>query len=79
LNCFRRNSAGTCAAQQAGLLPGSDPLLPSLAAWSTVHGFAMLWIEDVLAETPLGAQSFEAMARELLKFIILRLAAPREC
>jgi AcrR family transcriptional regulator len=65
------------ACQQAGLLPGSDPLPPSLAAWSTVHGFATLWIEDVLAETPLGAQSFETMAPELLKFIMLGLAAPR--
>ena len=61
--------------QTAGLLPGRDPLPPSLAAWSTVHGFATLWIEDVLGETPLGGQSFESMAPELLKFIMLGLSS----
>lgn len=63
------------ACQTAGVLPGRDPMPPSLAAWSTVHGFATLWIEDVLCETPLGAQPFESMAPELLKFIMLGLSS----
>jgi AcrR family transcriptional regulator len=61
--------------QAEGKLPGADPLPLSLAAWSTVHGFATLWIEDVLAETPLGSLPFEDMAPELLRFIMLGLAA----
>ncbi len=61
--------------QMRGLLPGANPLPLSLAAWSTVHGFATLWIEDVLAETPLGAMPFEQLAPDLLRFIMLGLAA----
>jgi AcrR family transcriptional regulator len=42
------------ACQAAGELPGSDPRPLAAACWSTVHGLAVLHVEQVLGETPLG-------------------------
>lgn len=36
------------ASQAAGLAPAGDPMALTLAAWSIVHGFAMLWVEGPL-------------------------------
>ena len=31
-----------------GRSPGSDPMLPSVLAWSAVHGLASLWLDGPL-------------------------------
>lgn len=48
--------------QQAGELPGADPLPPVAMCWSTVHGLAVLRVEQVLDETPLGGIPFQQLA-----------------
>ncbi len=64
------------ACQASGDLPGADPLPAALACWSAVHGFSLLWIEGVIAETPLGAQPFEQLALELMGYIMRGVSAP---
>lgn len=71
-NCL---SAAIAECQAHGQLPGNDPLLLSLAAWSSVHGFASLWIEGVLAETPLKDARFDEVSPELLRYIMLGLSS----
>ncbi|MDZ4780479.1 MAG: TetR/AcrR family transcriptional regulator, partial [Planctomycetia bacterium] len=48
--------------QQSGELPGADPLPPAAMCWSMVHGLAVLRVEQVLDETPLGGIPFEQLA-----------------
>lgn len=48
--------------QQSGELPGADPLPPAAMCWSMVHGLAVLRVEQVLDETPLGDLPFEQLA-----------------
>lgn len=51
----------TC--QTAGELPATDPRLLAATCWSTVHGLAVLHVEQVLGETPLGQLPIEELAR----------------
>jgi AcrR family transcriptional regulator len=50
------------ACQAAGELPGRDPRPLAAACWSTVHGLAVLHVEQVLDETPLGEMSIAELA-----------------
>jgi AcrR family transcriptional regulator len=56
--------------QQAGELPGSDPLPPSAACWSMVHGLAMLRVEQVLQETPLGGVPIDQLVEAAVETVI---------
>jgi AcrR family transcriptional regulator len=55
----------TC--QKAGELPATDPRLLAAACWSTVHGLAVLHVEQVLRETPLGQLPIEDLARVVVE------------
>ena len=48
--------------QASGELPGRDPLPLAAAAWSAVHGLAMLHVEQVLNETPVGQVPIDKLA-----------------
>jgi AcrR family transcriptional regulator len=63
------------ASQRAGQLGGRDPLPLAAYAWSTVHGLAMLHIDNVFGETPLGQLSFDKLAQQLNEAIISGLRA----
>ena len=66
------------AAQSAGELPGADPAAPATFAWSTVHGLAVLHVDQVLRETPLGAVPIERLADAVVNSCIAGLqATPR--
>ncbi|MCI0685357.1 MAG: TetR/AcrR family transcriptional regulator [Gemmataceae bacterium] len=66
------------AAQRAGELPGNDPAVPATFAWSTVHGLAVLHVDQVLRETPLGAVPIQELADAVVQLSIAGLqAAPR--
>lgn len=49
------------ASQAAGLAPAGDPMQLTLAAWSIVHGFAMLWVEGPLDGMEPYRGQFEVM------------------
>jgi AcrR family transcriptional regulator len=55
------------AGQQQGRLPGDDPLPAAVFCWSAVHGLAMLHVDQVLPETPLGAIAFEQLADHVIE------------
>lgn len=59
--------------QQNGELPAGDPQPLAAFAWSTVHGLAVLHIEQVLHETSLGAQAFERFAKFINELIVSAL------
>jgi AcrR family transcriptional regulator len=63
------------AAQQSGQLPGRDPRPLAAYAWTGVHGLAMLHIDNVFAETPLGEIPFDKMAAEMNEALISGLRA----
>lgn len=63
------------AIQQSGRIRATDPRPPAAFAWSTVHGLAMLHIDEVLAETPLGQIRFDHLAAEINETIISGLKA----
>jgi AcrR family transcriptional regulator len=56
--------------QQMGELPGKDPVPPSAACWSIVHGLAMLQVEQVLKETPLGGVPFAQLVEAAVETVI---------
>lgn len=60
---FGKLLAMIVACQSAGELPGKDPLPLAAACWSTVHGLAVLHVEQVLGETPLGQMPIADLAR----------------
>jgi AcrR family transcriptional regulator len=60
---FGKLLATIVACQAAGELPGKNPLPLAAACWSTVHGLAVLHVEQVLGETPLGAMPITDLAR----------------
>jgi len=62
-------------AQQTGQLSGHDPRPLAAYAWSTVHGLAMLHIDNVFGETPLGEVQFDKLAAQLNEAIISGLRA----
>lgn len=63
------------AIQQSGCIRATDPRPPAAFAWSTVHGLAMLHIDEVFAETPLGQIRFDRLAAEINETIISGLQA----
>lgn len=63
------------ACQEVGRLPKADPRLPAALAWSAVHGLAMLHLDGVLAETPIGQVRFETLSAEVNEAIVTGLRA----
>lgn len=63
------------AMQQIGAIGGADPRPPAAFAWSTVHGLALLHIDAVFAETPVGSVPFDALANEINEAIVSGLRA----
>ena len=63
------------ALQQARLISGHDPRPPAAFAWSTVHGLAMLHLDGVFAETPVGQLSIKKLAAAMNEAIISGLKA----
>lgn len=63
----------TC--QKTGELPRGDPLPLAAFCWSTVHGLAMLHVEQVLQETPLGDIPIERLAQAIIAIDIAGLQA----
>jgi AcrR family transcriptional regulator len=61
--------------QALGELPGRDPMPIAAICWSMVHGLAMLHVEQVLKETPLGQAPIEELAQQVVEAAI---AAARE-
>jgi AcrR family transcriptional regulator len=55
------------ACQQAKQLPATDPRLMAAVCWSTVHGLAVLHVEQVLSETPLGELPVEQLVRYVVE------------
>jgi AcrR family transcriptional regulator len=72
---FATLMATMIAIQQRGLIRGSDPRPPAAFAWSTVHGLALLHIDEVFNETPLGQVRFEQLAADINETIISGLRA----
>jgi AcrR family transcriptional regulator len=62
--------------QSTGELPGKDPMPLAAICWSTVHGLAMLHVEQVLRETPLVAIPIEELA-QLVNEAAINAARPR--
>jgi AcrR family transcriptional regulator len=60
------------AAQRAGVLPGRDPRRPALAAWSAVHGLALLLMDGLLARQGLAGpgRSVESLARQVMASLL---------
>lgn len=63
--------------QAAGELPTGDPFPLALFAWSGVHGLAVLHVEQVLGETPLGERPFGELAHIVNETIIAGLKTQR--
>jgi hypothetical protein len=59
-------------AQRAGVLPGEDPRGPALAAWSAIHGLALLLVDGLLARQGLAGpgRRVEALAREVIASLL---------
>ena len=58
-------------AQAAGWAPGAHPVAAALAAWSLVHGLAMLWVSETLADR-LADADVMAVARQTIS-VLLRM------
>lgn len=65
--------------QRQGVVSGVDPRPPAAFAWSGVHGLAMLHIDGVLAETPLGEMPVQQLAAQINEAIIDGLVSRRWC
>lgn len=61
--------------QQLGELPGRDPLPPAASCWSMVHGLAVLHVEQVLAETPLGKVPIKKLVELIVETAIAGVRA----
>jgi len=72
---FSALHAAIVVAQQAGALSGRDPRPPAAFAWSSVHGLAMLHLDGVFAETPLGKLNIKKLASQINEAIIAGLRA----
>lgn len=64
------------ACQQAGLVRAGEPAELAVAAWSGVHGLAMLLIDRQLAPTGTGPEQAEALARFVTGVLAQGLQAP---
>jgi len=64
------------ACQHSQRLPGNDPMPLAAFAWSTVHGLAMLFVDQVLNETPLAALPLEQILPSLIDRCMAGLAFP---
>lgn len=58
------------------LPPGKSKHAAAAFAWSTVHGFATLHIQNVFLETPLGDVPLPALIEQTLQLIVLGILAP---
>ena len=65
------------AAQRAGELPGLDPSAAAAFCWSAVHGLAVLHVEGVLQETPLGRLPIATLADHVVGLCLSALQAAR--
>jgi AcrR family transcriptional regulator len=63
------------ALQATGAIQGLDPRPPAAFAWSCVHGLALLQIDAVFSETPVGMVPFDALANEINEAILSGLRA----
>jgi AcrR family transcriptional regulator len=63
------------ALQQARQISGGDPRPPAAFAWSAVHGLAMLHLDGVLGETPIGTLPIKKLAETINEAIISGLKA----
>jgi AcrR family transcriptional regulator len=66
------------AAQRAGVLAGSDPRRPALAAWSAMHGLASLLVDGLLARQGLAGPGRDAavLTREVMGSVLAGLRRP---
>lgn len=64
------------AAQATGQVRAGDPMDLALAAWSLVHGLALLWIDGALAGRGLATPDPEALASTATLQLFLGLAGP---
>lgn len=69
--------AALAQCQAHGLVPGTDPLPAAMSCWSTVHGFATLWIDQVANETPLGQLPLDTLSQHVLHTIMSGVATYR--
>ncbi len=72
---FRTLLETIVGAQQSGAIVGQDPRPPAAFAWSTVHGLAMLHLDGVFAETPVGQIDIQILASQINESIISGLKA----
>jgi AcrR family transcriptional regulator len=63
------------AAQRHGQLPAGDLGPYAAFAWATTHGFALLHIDHVLRETPLGGADFERLADAVNDLCVMGIQA----
>ncbi len=64
------------AAQQTGLVAGRDPRPPARAAWSALHGLAVLLVDGLLARQGLGptrARGVDRLARDVTRVVLAGL------
>jgi AcrR family transcriptional regulator len=76
-NAFGALLAAIVTAQQAGQISGADPRAPAAFAWSTVHGLAMLHLDGVFGETPIGKVPFKKLEAPIHEAIITGLQTHR--
>lgn len=62
------------AAQEAGQLRGKDPRPYAAFAWSSVHGLALLHVDQVLHETPIGRVPLEDLLEHVNEMCLAGLA-----
>jgi len=61
--------------QERGLLsPHQGPAQATLC-WSAMHGLTLLWIDNVLAETPLGEIPYDLLAGEMVQLVVEALVS----
>jgi AcrR family transcriptional regulator len=57
--------------QKAGQIAPGDPRMVSAFCWSGVHGAAMLYVDHVFRETPLGELPLDDLIRDVNDMILL--------
>jgi AcrR family transcriptional regulator len=72
LRAFQLLRDAVLGCQEAGTAPAGDPSALVLTAWSTVHGFATLWVDGAL---PFEGMEPERMGPELGRLIARMFAA----
>jgi AcrR family transcriptional regulator len=72
LSAFRLLADVIIACQKTGAAPAGDPAPLVLTAWSTVHGFATLWVDRAL---PFAGMDPARMAPEIGRMVVAMFAA----